>query len=150
VFNIFYVENPTSYWAIIVPLFFAVSLLNDAIKNQVLFKTAETAASEEVQVGKKPSRINVALHTPRKTSRKVVEAVFVNGENAVSEDLVKKESRVIKGTARKAVGVTFIIVGAAFVSVIANGQHKVCEEELGACFWARMEPKLYVRKRRSS
>ncbi|GMI34434.1 hypothetical protein TeGR_g1892, partial [Tetraparma gracilis] len=33
-FNIFYVENPTSYWAIIAPLFLSVDMLNDSVLRQ--------------------------------------------------------------------------------------------------------------------
>ncbi|GMI26831.1 hypothetical protein TeGR_g8519 [Tetraparma gracilis] len=49
---------------------------------------------------------------------------------------------------RMVLGWFFLLVGAglvAYVSTKGGRQEKACEEELGACVWGRMDPKLYFK-----
>lgn len=69
-------------------------------------------------------------------------------------NLANKKKALKRGAAkmRQALGCFFALMGVGMLGYIntrASQLSKVCEEELGACVWGRIEPKLYVRARRA-
>ena len=134
-------ESIESYWAIIIPLAFAVNTPNKAFKRQAQLKVNDISAQERGGerggdgVAETDDRVGVGAN--QKSSSKVTMSMSV-AVSAVSE-------RVRRGTLRRRIGMFILGVGAGsmvYVSTAVGQQQKECEEEFGACVWERIEPKL--------
>jgi hypothetical protein len=146
-FNIFYVESIESYWAIIIPLAFAVNTPDKAFKRQAQLKVNEIAASSIHEGGgggenademvEKEAKGALRASKKAETMKLVAERV-----NKATSDLQKG---VKSAVLRRSTGAFFFCVGggvAAYINIVSSRQELVCEQEIGACVWGRVEPKL--------
>ncbi|GMI34892.1 hypothetical protein TeGR_g1821 [Tetraparma gracilis] len=149
-FNFFYVEDIESYWAIIIPLAFAVNTPDKAFKRKAQLKVIDIAAS---QTGGGGEGKDGSAETDEKegkgalrASKKAETMELVTTSMTTAASTVSKT--VNTAVLRRSIGLFFIGVGAgsiAYVSTAVSQQQRECDAEFGTCVWERIEPKLYFK-----
>ncbi|GMI36496.1 hypothetical protein TeGR_g15056, partial [Tetraparma gracilis] len=92
-FNIFYVSNPASYWAIIMPLFLSVDMLNDSMTLHAHESVKHALFKQNVQRKNEESKANGTDLVAAPPDLEMLNASFCGVDDITGEQAVELQDR---------------------------------------------------------